>query len=78
MSFSFSRSGSAKEIKHDLELDQQVPEAIKTYVTEGVDALVKQFGEEQGMVASAFGHLHTGEAGNADQTTATITIKRLQ
>ena len=84
MSFSFSSSGQTIEVTTDkVENDLYLPDAIKEYLKQGIDALATRYGpeaEEKGeevlVNASAHGHLFNGEAGWSDVTTANINVSR--
>lgn len=58
--------------------DQYIPEAIKEYIGDGVDALRLHYGEDVCVTISGSGHLHTGEDGNWDSTTANLTVAKAE
>jgi hypothetical protein len=54
---------------------EQMPDAIKTYLTQALDGLRQSLGEEQPVFIDAIGHLHDGK--NYNVSTATITVRPL-
>lgn len=77
MSFSFNvYDVPASEAMDRCREDQYVPASIKEYVCAGIAALVTRYGEDVNVVVSAHGHLHTGEEGNYEVSSATIEVKK--
>lgn len=74
MSFSFTSAGPAFEVEDKIREDKYLPDPIKDYLVMGVAALAARYGDDVDVVASASGHLHTGEEGNYDVTSATINV----
>lgn len=73
MSFTFNKTGTRKEVREAIAADPSMPDEIKGYITRGVNALTE--GDAQ-ISISAYGHLR-GAAGDANDTTASITITEL-
>lgn len=77
MSFSKTMSGNtADEIKSAFAEDVRIPEPIREYVSNGIDALVSQYGPDVKIDVVASGHLHNGDAGNDETTSATIVVSK--
>lgn len=76
MSFSVSAKGKPTEVVAAVEADANVPKSVAAFVAAGVDALVGAGRLGDRLVAvSAYGHLHDGNEGNHEESTATISIK---
>lgn len=76
MSWSINASGHHVEAYEEIEKNEQLPRSIKDYIQDGVEALHKRYGDEVVVVVVGSGHLHNGEEGNWDSTTATITVSK--
>jgi hypothetical protein len=75
MSFSVSAKGKPTEVVAAIEADANVPKSVAAFVAAGV-ALVGAGRLGDRLVAvSAYGHLHDGNEGNHEESTATISIK---
>ena len=76
MSWSVSVSAPASEAVVKIADDTTLPPPIREYITDGIEALAKQYGKDVVVAVSGQGHLHTGEAGNYDVTSASINVYR--
>lgn len=75
MSFSFSKGDTGlDEAIVAVATDTQMPMSVKAYLIEGIQAIRKRHGPEAKINLSASGHLHNGEEGNWDSTTAQINV----
>lgn len=74
MSYSFSATGVAADVRKTLS-ERPLPDPIKAYVNLGIDGCVKRYGEEVQVIVSAYGHLFSGEPGNHEETTDSVSVK---
>lgn len=71
MSFSIQHKGERGAVVNAIHADTSVPEGVKHFINAGVNA-IKGDGPVE---VKAYGHLHNGEEGNVDETSATISVK---
>ena len=75
MSWTVSVKDTPERAKLQVTGDDTLPKPIKDYIVAGIDALVKNHGEELKRVAvSGQGHLHNGSKGDYETTTASINV----
>lgn len=76
MSWSINAVGTADEVAEQVDKNEHVPDPIKDYIGDGIEALRKRWGEDVSIALSGSGHLHNGEEGNWDSTTANINVSK--
>lgn len=70
------RNMKASEARVALEHSTNVPFSVREYADQALAALQRHYGSDVLVDVSAHGHLHNGEAGNYDISTATIDVRR--
>lgn len=73
MSWSVSLNAPAADAKKAIK-DGTLPDGIKDYIIAGIDALVQSHGEDVVVAVSGSGHLHSGEDGDLDTTSASLNV----
>jgi hypothetical protein len=74
MSFSVNHKGAPGDVAGKVSNDSSLPEGVKQFILAGVSALTAKAGVAEVSV-SAHGHLHDGQDGNYNVTSATITVE---
>lgn len=79
MSFAFNAQNKpVSEIKHQVinATEYSIPSVFIPFVVDSINALEKRWGPDVLINVNLHGHLHNGEEGNYDTSTANITVQK--